>query len=327
MIVRMARFALILLMLALAACGPRIQSIGLPVQAPALNDRAAVAPDGGQLPIETWAAAGRPRAVIVALHGFNDYRLAFKASGAWWAGRGITTYAYDQRGFGDTAHRGIWAGTDTMIRDLGTMVRLVRTRHPDVPLFLLGDSMGGAVVMAAMARDDAPTVDGIVLAAPAVWGGDSLNAFYRGTLWLAAHLLPANKATGRGLGRRPSDNIEMLRGLGRDPKVIKETRIDAVYGLVQLMDAAQAAAPSIDVPMLILYGARDELIPKRPVEKVVTSVTGPRRVAIYPNGWHMLLRDLQAEVVWRDVLSWIENPAAPLPSGNERTALPLFESN
>ena len=170
-----------------------------------------------------------------------------------------------------------------------------------------------------------PAVDGIVLVAPAVWGGDTLNAFYRGTLWLAAHLLPANKATGRGLGRRPSDNIEMLRGLGRDPKVIKETRIDTVYGLVQLMDAAQAAAPSIRTQMLILYGARDEIIPKRPVEQVVSSVTGPRRIAIYPNGWHMLLRDLQAEVVWRDVLTWIEDPGAPLPSGNERTALPLFE--
>ena len=43
-----------------------------------------------------------------------------------------------------------------------------------------------------------------------------------------------------------------------------------------------------------------------------------RTVAIYEDGYHMLLRDLQAEVVWRDILAWIENPAAGLPSGGDR---------
>ena len=44
----------------------------------------------------------------------------------------------------------------------------------------------------------------------------------------------------------------------------------------------------------------------------------PHTIAVYADGYHMLLRDLQAETVWRDVLSWIGDPSAALPSGADR---------
>ncbi len=311
-------------LLVVAACTPRVQGLGVLNRAPELSDQAAVAPDGGRLPLDVWPAEGGTRAVAIALHGFNDYRRMYAAPGIWWASRGITTYAYDQRGFGNTEQRGIWAGVDTLVHDLGTMVRLVRERHPGVPVYLVGHSMGGAVVMAAMARPDAPEVDGVALAAPAVWGGSTLSPIYRGLLWLVAHVAPGAKPTGRNLGIQASDNIEMLRGLGRDPLVIKRTRWDAVYGLVQLMDAALASAPAIRVPMLFLYGERDQLIRKPSVETALSGVTGPRRMVVYPDGWHMLFRDLGSEAVWRDVAGWMLDPAAPFPSGFERDRLPLF---
>ena len=123
--------------------------------------------------------------------------------------------------------------------------------------------MGGAVVMTTMARPDRPAVDGIILAAPAVWGRSSMPWYQTTALWLAVHTFPWGRLTGRDLGIVVSDNIEMLRALGRDPMVIKGTRIDAIYGLVNLMDEAMASAPRLDGRMLVLYGARDPLIPRR----------------------------------------------------------------
>jgi hypothetical protein len=41
------------------------------------------------------------------------------------------------------------------------------------------------------------------------------------------------------------------------------------------------------------------------------------RFALDENGYHMLMRDLQAETVWADILSWLQNPQAVLPSGEE----------
>ena len=116
----------------------------------------------------------------------------------------------------------------------------------------------------------------------------------------------------------------MLRGLGRDPLVIKETRVDAIYGLVNLMDQALAAAPALDRPALLLYGQRDEIVPKDPTFQAWRELPAEQkkvhRQALYENGWHMLLRDLDATTVRRDIAAWIVDPTAPLPSGADANA-------
>lgn len=296
-----------ILVAATAGCAPRVQTLGPLDFEPVLGDDYLQTRDGKRLPVRAWRPIGAPSAVIIALHGFNDYSNAFQSSAAWWRARGVMTYAFDQRGFGDTEQRGIWTAEEAMISDLGSMIRAVREHQPDVPLYLLGHSMGGAVVMATMAvsAEARGAVDGAILVAPAVWGWSTLNPFYKVGLWLSAHIVPGRNVSGRGLEITPSDNIEMLRALGRDPLVIKDTRIDAVYGLVSLMDRAYRDASRLDGPVLLLYGAKDEIIPGKPVAAVRRHLNGLSRSIVYENGYHMLLRDLQSETVWRDVLDWI----------------------
>ncbi len=289
--------------------------------------------DGLALPYESWLPEGengaKPKAVILALHGFNDYSNAFVEAGEFWASQGIATYAYDQRGFGAAPHTGSWPGEEAIIDDLATAISSLRARHLDVPLFLLGESMGGAVILTAAARDMLPPIEGAILAAPAVWGRETMPWYQRWALWLGAHTVPWAEVSGRGLRIQASDNIEMLRGLGRDPLVIKETRIGAVYGLVNLMDAALVAAPEIELQALVLYGARDEVVPKAPILRfwhdLPEDQRDRQRLVVYENGWHLLLRDLEAEVVLSDIASWVVNPNAPLPSGADHQALEALE--
>lgn len=327
----MRRPTTLLLIFALAACAPRLAPPGpgladLGLAGPRLGADAFVAGDGTALPLRVWSpAAGEAKAVILALHGFNDYSKAFEDAGAYWAGRGIAVYAYDQRGFGAAPHRGLWAGAGPMVDDLSTAARLLRARHPDTPLYLLGDSMGGAVVLAAAAAARPPPADGAILVAPAVWARATMPVGHRVALWLGAHTVPWATVTGRGLKIQASDNIEMLRALGRDPLVIKETRIDAIHGLADLMDQGLEAAPKLRLPALLLYGAKDEVVPQDPTlhlwQSLPDSVRHSQRRALYADGWHMLLRDLKAEAVWRDIAHWIADPAAPLPSGADERAL------
>jgi len=311
-----ARLLTALVVVTLAACAPRVEPAGPAMGVPSLEPGVFVAGDGGRLALRAWPANPRTGAVVVALHGFNDYSNAFTDPARWWSRHGIATYAYDQRGFGESPHAGIWAGGETLARDLGEVVAAVRRRHPGVPLYLLGESMGGAVAIRALS-DGLQGVDGVILAAPAVWGADTLNPFYRATLWLAAHIIPAKRLSGRGLGIRASDNDEMLRALGRDPLVIKGSRVDTLYGLVRLMDEGLRLSAEVSAPLLILYGANDEVIPESATRRLLERVDAPHRVLLYPDGWHMLLRDLQAETVWEDVRAWIEDRDAALPSGHE----------
>ncbi len=314
----------VVLFLALAGCAPVIKPMGPISTVPTVTQEAIVAADGAALPLRRWLPDGRPKAAILGLHGFNDYSRTFEMPGNWFAKHGIATYAYDQRGFGSAPDRGYWAGTETMTADLRAAVAAIRMRHPDTPLYILGNSMGGAVALTAFAEGPVAGVDGAILSAPAVWGRDHMNVFQTALLWVLSRTIPWATVTGRGLNRQPSDNIEMLRGLGRDPLVIKETRIDAIKGLVDLMDAAYAASRNgiARPPLLVLYGSRDEIVPKNPVVEAMRSLAkrNHARTALYDTGWHMLLRDLKAETVWRDIAAWIGAPAAPLPSGADRRA-------
>ena len=236
----MARTAVILICVFLAACAPVTAPLGLENTAPAVEPDSFVTRDGLHLPLRRWDAA-KPRAVIVALHGMSDYSNAFGMPATWWAGQGITTYAYDQRGFGRAPNPGLWPGGKALRQDLTDCVEALRARNPGVPLFVLGESMGGAVVLSALAGPDPPHVDGVILVAAAVWSRDDMPIPYRVALWLTAHTVPWMHLSGRGLKIWPSDNIEMMRKLSRDPLFQKQTRADAVWGLVDLMDAGRKA--------------------------------------------------------------------------------------
>jgi acylglycerol lipase len=307
---------------------PRIAAAQTSPHVPQLEDDYLVGADGALLPLRRWLPPGEPRAVILALHGFNDYSAAFQGPGAAWARNGIATYAYDQRGFGRAPGRGRWAGIRELAGDAAAAASLLRGRYPGVPLYLLGESMGGAVaILAASGRAGSPVpdVDGVVLVAPAVWGRQTMNLFERLGLWLA-DLVPSMELSPDALpiDIRPSDNLAMLRVFSADPLVIKDTRVDALNGLVDLMSAALAAANAFDLSALLLYGAHDEIVPRPPIARFVSGLPAQaqlrQRVALYSNGYHMLLRDLDAFVPIDDIAAWILDPAAPLPSGADRGA-------
>jgi alpha-beta hydrolase superfamily lysophospholipase len=275
--------------------------------------------DGLVLPLRVWRTAEAPKAVMLALHGFNDYSRAFDLPAPVFAAAGIQVYAYDQRGFGETAHPGLWAGSERLAADLRTAVALLRRRHPERPLILLGESMGGAVVLYAGSQAPPLDVDAVVLVAPAVWARETQPWYQSAALWLALQIAPGWRPSGQGLQIQASDNIPMLRAFSRDPLVLNSTRIDTLAGLVDLMDEALAAGPVFAGPTLMLYGAKDQVVPPGPTARLWHSLPdkSQQRLAYYENGWHMLLRDLEADLVIGDIIGWSEDRQAPLASGAE----------
>lgn len=271
--------------------------------------------DGYQLPLTRWEPEGDSKAIVLALHGLNDYRNGFTSTATHLAYKGIMVIAIDQRGFGETDGPGLWHGSERLTADLHTMIQLLESAYPAQDIYLLGESMGGAVALAAM-NDQALPVEGIVLVAPAIWSRNSMPFYQRWALWLAAHTMPSRELTGEGLDLHPSDNIEMLRAMGRDPLVIKATRVDVLYGVTNLMDAAASTDDVYPGRMLIQYGMKDDIIPLEPTCQWLNSLApgdeSRRQTLIYKNGYHMLTRDLQADVVLDDIAQWVLEPGITL---------------
>jgi len=303
---------------AVAGCAPRFALPGPPNGPPRDEGEALVMPDGARLPLRSWLPEGPMYGAILALHGFNDYSRAWQLSAPLFTASGWAVHAYDQRGFGAGPHPGIWPGHDALAADAAAAARLIRARHPGLPLVMLGESMGAAVLLVAATSPDPPPADAYVLSAPAVWGGETMGEIGRWFLKLAAHTVPALGIIGGSPFIRASDNEAALREMGRDPLVLKSTRVDAVYGLVQLMDAALAAAARFDAPALFLYGEQDDLVPARAIAAMAARLpglaSGHQRGVIYPDGYHLLFRDSIRARVAADILAWLADPRAVLPS-------------
>ncbi|OYX55901.1 MAG: lysophospholipase [Brevundimonas subvibrioides] len=315
--------ALSMMLLGLAACAtPHVQPPLTPpagFAGPRIEPGAFLVDDGARLPYLRWGPE-EPEMIVIGLHGMNDHAAAFRLAGPWWAERGIATYAYDQRGFGASPGRGVWAGEARMAEDLRTVVALVRARHPNARIAVAGESMGGAVAISAFASDRPPVADQLILLAPAVWGWSSQSLPNRASLWAAARLMGSRSITPPDWAVRrirATDNLIELVANGNDPGFIRSTRFDALSGLVDLMESATLKLGQVRAPTLLLYGAMDQIIEQGPMRRALIRAGDPPnlRTGWYPDGWHLLNRDWQAEVMFRDVEALLRDPDAALPSG------------
>ncbi|MBV9653765.1 MAG: lysophospholipase [Acetobacteraceae bacterium] len=291
-----------------------------PPPPPVVTSGAFAMPDGARLPYRQWLPDGEPAAVVLALHGMNDSRDAWEIPAADFARAGIAVFAPDQRGFGEAPGRGFWPGDAALVADARTMADTLRRRYPRARLILMGESMGAAVLMCLATGADPPPADGYVLVAPAVWGRAEMNILLRASLWLATGIAPGLELTGAPVRKVASSNRAAIVRLSTDPLTIRRTRVDAVHGLVDLMDAALAAAPRFSAPALFLYGGHDELVPDAATAATWRALPAGERRAFYPNGYHLLLRDLDRARPIGDIEAWIRDPASPLPSGAEPAA-------
>ena len=301
---------------------------------PALAETVLIARDGYELPLRRWRPGdGASRGAVLALHGFNDYSKAFEVLAEPINRLGFDLYAYDQRGFGETQPVGLWPGEALLIQDAVTATQLLRARYPHRPLYLMGESMGGAISIIALMADKPAPVDGVVLISPAVWSRTTMPWYQRFALWVGERLMPGLTFSGKmadRIGVQPTDDPEVMRQMALDPLVLKSSTVASLSGVTDLMDTALEASDRLPGPALILYGERDEVIPARPfcalLKRLPDTRTASWRLALYPGGYHMLTRYTGSEQVEKDLLAWLADPGTTLPSGHETGREEALES-
>ena len=247
-----------------------------------------------------------PRAILVNLHGLGDHSGLYPNLAAYFPPRGIALYAYDMRGNGRSpGQRAFVQSWQEFREDLHAFLGQVRQWEPNLPLFLLGNSLGGLVALDyALQRPAGLT--GVIAAAPPL-----------GKLGVPPILMALGRVMSRIVPRFSLQVGMDLTGLARDPAVIEAVLADPYFhrrGTARLstevtaaISRVQAAAGTLSLPLLILHGSADRMVPPDGSREFFAKVRYPdRELREYPEGYHGLFADLGSAEVLRDLERWIE---------------------
>lgn len=261
--------------------------------------------------VREWAPAGTPRGVILGLHSFGDFGAAFEQLGPWFAEAGYVFVAYDQAGFGDRLEQGRWAGEKQLVDEAVTQIRRLHQTHA-APLFVLGESLGGAVAILA-AQQEPDKVAGLMLAGPAVREGIRFRYGWNAAIATATTLAPGYRLTVERNADDPTLAPTSAQRLAEDPRVMREVRMDAYWGLIKLADSASDSANNLNIPTLLLYGGKDHSVPEAGIRHLRAHLSANARgeYRFYPNAPHLLLQSRQWQQVSQDISQWLAMTQLP----------------
>ena len=256
----------------------------------------------------SWLCAESSR-VLVVVHGFAEHSGRYEELGAWLASRGCAVHALDHRGHGRSqGARNFVSAFGEYLDDLDCFLEIVRSEHPDLPLTLVGHSMGGLVVT-AFVRERKPELVGVVTSGAALELGLAMKGpkmwLARVLALIAPRLLIDAGLPPDGLSRDP----EVIRRYEADPLVDTRTTSRLAVEMMRGIRRTAAGGAEIEIPMLLLHGGDDPLCSARGSEAFFASLPAgakpPSQLVIYPGLRHEIFNEPEKEQVFEDLLGWV----------------------
>ncbi|KAG0734310.1 hypothetical protein G6F57_012016 [Rhizopus arrhizus] len=207
--------------------------------------------DGNDIFTKTWKAISTPIATLVLIHGFGEHVARYDRMCSYFASQGIECYAYDQRGWGETA-----------LEDVNNAV--IKMKRENIPLFLMGHSMGGGVILNYLSRSDkykgVKLIDGSIASSPLVTLSMPIPAPKYYGLRMISNLLP-NFTIQAGVDPNGiSHDPEEVNKFRQDPLVHDYATLNTLKSMIDAgSDILKSRAKLIECPILYSHGDADPI--------------------------------------------------------------------
>ncbi len=279
-----------------------------------------MAPDGAKFHCLRWRPEERPRARVIALHGLSCRAEDFAPLAEKLCAQGMVVEAWNLRGQGldpQEARRGAWLEIDGHLQDLAAFASR-ETEFPEIPLFLCGESMGALLAIQAASRQPwRDRLAGLLLFVPVVGLAQNNPPWVKLLLEGIAKIAPNFRL-------RPS---WFVQGSAKMPKL---TRIEARQAELEtaphrlpvltvrflarmggLIDAALPAGPDVTMPVALFTAGHDAFVTLDQQRAFFARLGSRDKTHFhYPESYHQLIFDLDAEKVVADARAWMESQLA-----------------
>ena len=246
------------------------------------------------------------KATLVIVHGINDHRGRYLSLQENLAHAGFTTFAYDQRGFGNSGGRRSDIGRyQDFHYDLKAVLAFARKEDPHHPIFIIGHSFGG-VVAATFCIDFPREVDGLILSAPA-YDVPHLPFYLECIAYLLNFLMPTLAIRYPSPSGTRSHDPTVDRAILEDP-LISTRGTPRFYSQFRKMNRHfQKDVEKILLPTLILQGGADPTVRPGGAKTLFQRLKNPdKKLLWYEDFYHEVFHEIGREKVLSDLLAWLE---------------------
>lgn len=266
--------------------------------------------DSVRLHVRAWLPETPPRGVVCIVHGMGEHGGRYAAVAEVLVRAGHAVYAVDQRGHGLTpGKRGHAPSAERLALDAARFAGMAGARHPGLPLFLYGHSMGGNVALSCAIRCK-PPLAGLILTSP--W------------LRLAFDPPPGKLRIGRiaafiwpsltmksGVGRALHRNPERAEADRADP--LQHNRISAAMFFSMRDEGERSlrlAKTELNVPVLLMHGTDDTVTSFAASRELAETLRERCEFVVWEDGWHELHHDVERVEVLSRIVEWMDNRIA-----------------
>ncbi|MET0282439.1 MAG: lysophospholipase [Steroidobacteraceae bacterium] len=259
---------------------------------------------GHKIFVRSWRPSTAPRATVVICHGVNSHSGYYKWAGEQLRAAGLAVFALDLHGRGRSdGERFYLQSMSDYVSDVDATINLAKSRHPEVPTFLLGHSAGG-VVSCVFTLENQAKLAGLICESFAfqVAAPDAALTVVKGLSHLAPHL-HVLKLKNEEFSRDPA----VVSAMNADPLIAGESQpTQTVAELARADERLLREFPLIKLPVFILHGTADKVTRPSGSQRFHDSAgSRDKTLKLYEGHYHDLLNDYGREQVMGDITAWI----------------------
>lgn len=256
----------------------------------------------GTVAVHQWTAAA-PRFVVLLAHGYGEHAARYEHLAQRLVEAGAVVYAPDHAGHGlSDGGRAHVEHLEDMVTDLGSLAEQAAAEHPELPVALIGHSMGGIIATRYVQRA-VGALDALVLSGPVVGGNPAMFSL------LEMDPMPEIPLDPAGLSRDPAVGV----AYEADPLVYHGAfRRESLTGFKDAV-AAIADGPSLGaLPTLWIHGENDPLAPLDATTAAFEHLGGTAlEQKVYPGAMHEIFNETNRDEVVDDVVAFLRAQLQP----------------
>lgn len=268
---------------------------------------------------QSWQPEDAVQAVVIVVHGFGDHSSRFDNIVQFMAPRGIAVYCFDQRGHGRSpGQRGHIDDFGQFRTDLQAFRRYVEAQQPQQPLFLLGQSMGGLIVL-NYALTYPQGLQGVLALSPHL-SDPPVSPVLVKLSHLISRVWPTFSLDIGLKTSRLSRDAGVVKAYENDPLVHGKASTRLGAELSAAVAWTQANAHSFQPPLFMTHGDADVITNPEGSRRFFEAVESPaKEMIIYQGGYHELHNDIHRERALMDMTHWIESRVKAATQQSQQT--------